>query len=102
MISSVVTCPVAADELIDEMAGVRMSAGDRAGEIRRVQGAIDEALAVGNLWLGTCAIVQRANVLQVAGDYPQAARLAAVAATEATMALNRHQLEKARYLYRKL
>jgi len=88
MISLVVTCPVAADELIDElideMAGVRISAGDRAGEIRRAQGAIDEALAVGNLWLGTCAIVQRANVLQVAGDYPQAARLAAVAAQHGT------------------
>lgn len=98
----VIARPVIGDELMGAPDLDRISAADGAAAIRRAETAINGAHVVGNLWLGTRATLTRARAYQDSGDYDNATRLAAIAQSEAVLALNQHQLEKARYQYHRL
>ena len=98
----VVSLPVIGDDVVLDPTTDRELVAESLGAIRRAEDAIRAVLDVGNLWLGTRALLARASALQNSGDNTGAAELAHIAETHARLALNQYRLEEARYIYGKL
>lgn len=94
--------PVIGDDVVLEPTMNRELVSESSSVIQRAEDAIRAVLDVGNLWLGTRALLARASTLQNSGDNTAAAELARIAETHARLALNQYRLEEARYIYGKL
>jgi hypothetical protein len=86
------------DQLTADTAAAASPAAVAGSALQAAQIAIDQALAAGNLWLGTQPVLSRALAANDTGDFTRAATLAEVARRQARMALNQARLERARYL----